>query len=61
MNSTVHTVHYSFDNLSVNNYKMDSVNVIEGVKNAIGLEFMRRFDHLFWDSRHPKVYLWNGN
>lgn len=59
MNSTVKTIRYTFDNLSINSQKMDSICVIEGTKNAIGINFMRRFDHLFWDSKHQKVYLWN--
>lgn len=59
MNGTIKTLRCNFDTIMVNHQVFDSVTVIQGSKNAIGLDFMRRFDHLFWDSRHKKVYLWN--
>lgn len=48
-----------YDSLYVNGNCYSNVRIDVGNRNLIGLGFMRRFDHLFWDSRHKKVYLWN--
>ena len=50
---------FKYDTLYVNDKQYSNVRIDGGERNLIGLGFMRRFDHLFWDSRHRKVYLWN--
>ena len=50
---------FKYDTLYVNDKQYSNVRIDGGGRNLIGLGFMRRFDHLFWDSRHRKVYLWN--
>lgn len=45
--------------VKINSRSYQNVNVIFSNKNLLGLGFMRRFDYLFWDSKHKKVYLWN--
>ena len=50
---------FQYDTLSINGNHYSNVRIDGGKRNLIGLGFMRRFDHLFWDSRHKKVYLWN--
>ncbi len=47
------------DSFKVGNKIYPNVYIDEVPRNLVGLGFMRRFDHLFWDSKHKKVYLWN--
>lgn len=50
-----------FNSVNINSKPYQNVNVSYNgqSENLIGLGFMRRFDYLFWDSKHKKVYLWN--
>lgn len=50
-----------FKSVKVNSKSYQNLNVILGgnSRNLLGLGFMRRFDYIFWDSKHKKVYLWN--
>ncbi len=49
----------TFDSLRIFDSMFANVSVRCGVKNLIGMDFFRRFEHMFWDSGHKKVYLWN--
>lgn len=50
-----------FRTTKINSKSYQNLNVIIGghSENLLGLGFMRRFDYIFWDSKHKKVYLWN--
>ena len=50
-----------FKSVRINSQSYQNLKVIFGgnSRNLLGLGFMRRFDYLFWDSKHKKVYLWN--
>ncbi len=48
-----------YEEVKINGSIYENVKVTRFNKNLVGLGFMRRFDHLFWDSKHKKVYLWN--
>lgn len=50
---------FKFDNLLIDGETYQNISITEAPRNLVGLGFMRRFDHLFWDSKHKKVYLWN--
>ena len=50
---------YQFNKLRVEDMCFLNLTIDEFTKNLIGGAFFSRFDHLFWDSRHKKVYLWN--
>ena len=52
-------VSYIYDDVSVQNINCKDIRITMCKKNVVGLGFLSRFDHLFWDSRHRKVYLWN--
>ena len=49
----------TFDYLWVDTGLYQNVSINEGKRNLVGMRFLSRFDHLFWDGRHRKVYLWN--
>lgn len=52
-------VDYTLKSVNINSKSYQNVMVCFGKPNLLGLGFMRRFDYLFWDSKHKKVYLWN--
>ena len=54
------TENYYFDSLKIGNRYYNDVHISNHkFRNLIGLRFFRRFDYLFWDSKHKKVYVWN--
>ena len=52
-------IFYLFDSVHVLGKIYQNISIHESNYNLVGLGFLSRFDHLFWDSRHKKVYLWN--
>ncbi len=58
-NSSYTTTKYYFDSVSIDAEIYRDICIRKGSKNIIGMDFFRRFDHLFWDSKNKKVYLWN--
>ena len=50
---------YLFDSVYVLGKIYPNISMCESKYNLVGMKFLSRFDHLFWDSRHKKVYLWN--
>ena len=59
LNSAATTIVYQFDSLNVMSKMFADVRIRKGVGNIIGMDFFRRFDHMFWDSGSKKVYLWD--
>ena len=60
LNGSVQTMEYYFDSLNIEKEIYKNICIKKGKKNIIGIDFFRRFNHLFWDSKHKKVYLWNN-
>ena len=50
---------YTCDTIEICNVPCTQASFGQSERNIVGLNFMKQFDHLFWDSRHKKVYLWN--
>ena len=52
-------VDYTLKDVNINSKSYRNVILSFGNSRLLGLGFMRRFDYIFWDSKHKKVYLWN--
>jgi len=59
LNSKRIEVKKAFKSVNINSKSYQNVSVNFSNINLLGLGFMRRFDYIFWDSKHKKVYLWN--
>lgn len=59
MYSFCESMSYAFERLDIFGKAYQNIDMHESKINHVGMKFLSRFDHLFWDSRHRKVYLWN--
>lgn len=51
-------IHYLIKNISIESRYYKDVAVIQSTRRLIGTRFFKRYNHMFWDSKNHKIYLW---